>query len=372
MSQQHLLSRPWRCLWIVSIALLAASCTGERRPSPPTAPSPAQGRALIEHLLPPRVSDRSGWVADIYSAFAALDIQPSRQNVCAVLAVTEQESGFQVDPLIPGLPAMAWREIDKRAEHAGVPTSVVHEVLKLDSPNGRSYAERIDHARSEKELSDIFEDFTGSIPFGRSMFASLNPIRTRGPMQVNVAFAEQFASTHRYPYPVKASIADEVFTRRGSVYFGTAHLLAYSPPYDRYLFRFADFNAGEYASRNAAFQLAVSSASGTPVVADGALLPHDAGAGPGDTERAVLSLAARLDMRDAEIHSDLEEGRRKELESTKLYVSVFALADRAAGRPLSRAAIPRIRLEGPKLSRALTTEWYARRVDGRFQTCLAR
>ena len=61
------------------------------------------------------------------------------------------------------------------------------------------------------------------MPLGRSLFASWNPIRTRGPMQVNVAFAEQFASERPYPYPVKVSIADEVFTRRGSVYFGTAH-----------------------------------------------------------------------------------------------------------------------------------------------------
>jgi hypothetical protein len=49
-------------------------------------------------------------------------------------------------------------------------------------------------------------------------------------MQVNIAFAEQFAAARPYPYPVKWSIADEVFTRRGSLYFGTAHLLAYSAP----------------------------------------------------------------------------------------------------------------------------------------------
>jgi uncharacterized protein DUF1615 len=364
--------KPWCRMWIASIALTAGACSGERPANQPVKPNPADSRALIDRSLPRSVADRSGWVADIYAAFTALDIPPTKQNVCAVVAVTAQESGFQVDPFIPGLPAMAWGEIDKRAGHADVPVSVLHEVLRLNSPNGQSYTDRIDHAHTEKELSDIFEDFTGSIPFGRSMFASLNPIRTRGPMQVNVAFAEQFASTHHYPYPVKVSIGDELFTRRGSVYFGTAHLLAYSPPYDRFLYRFADFNAGQFASRNAAFQLAVSGASGSAITADGALLPHDPGAKPGDTELAARALATRLDMTDGEIRSALEEGRRKEFERTRLYTAVFNLAEHAQGRPLPRAAIPRIKLEGPKLSRTLSTEWYANRVDGRFKECLAR
>jgi hypothetical protein len=364
--------KAWWRTWVVSILVAVASCSGQQPANRPAKPSPEESRALIERSLPRNVADREGWVADIYAAFTALDIPPTHQNVCAVVAVTAQESGFQVDPVIPGLPAMAWREIDKRSEHVDVPVSLVHEVLKLDSPNGHSYADRIDHARTEKELSDIFEDFTGSIPFGRSMFASLNPIRTRGPMQVNVAFAEQFAATHRYPYPLQGSIDDEVFTRRGSVYFGTAHLLAYSPPYDRFLYRFADFNAGQFSSRNAAFQLAVSAVSGSAVTPDGALLPHDAGSKTGDTELAVRAIAARLGLSDEEIHAALEEGRRKEFERSSLYMALFTLAERSAGHPLPRAVIPRIKLQGPKLTRTLSTEWYANRVDGRFRECLGR
>src|SRR6202020_1056584 len=201
-------------------------------------------------------------------------VQPSRDNICAVVAVIEQESGFHVDPVIPGLPAIAWREIDGRAERAGIPHVIVHSALQLTSSTGRRYSDRIDSARTEKDLSDIFEDFIGAVPMGRTLFAERNPIRTRGPMQVNIAFAEQYAAAKPYPYPLKVSIAAEGFTRRGSLYFGTAHLLAYAAPYDGYLYRFADFNAGQYASRNAAFQSAVSSASGIPLTPDGALLPH--------------------------------------------------------------------------------------------------
>jgi hypothetical protein len=334
--------------------------------------SPAESHALIDRSLPRSVADRAGWVKDIYDAFAALELAPSRENVCAVVAVTAQESGFRVDPVVPDLGAIAWREIDRRAAHAGIPVGIVHEVLKLDSPIGLSYGERIEHARTEKELSDIFEDFTGSLPLGRALFASWNPIRTRGPMQVNVAFADRFAASHTYPYPVKVSIDEELFTRRGSLYFGTAHLLAYEAPYDRYLYRFADFNAGQYSSRNAAFQQALSTASGKPLTADGALLPHDGGGKVGDTELAVRSIATRLRLDDGAIHAALEEGRSANFERSAVYRGVFRLAEQTLHHSLPRAVIPHIELEGPKIERRLTTEWYARRVNGRYQACLAQ
>jgi hypothetical protein len=356
---------------MLTIAALAAGCAHEP-PGREGSPTQADSRALIDRSLPSGVTHRDGWVSDLYAAFAQLEIAPTHDNVCAVIAVTEQESGFQVDPVIPNLGAIAWQEIDKRAGRAAIPPSLVREVLSLRSSTGLSYAERIDHARTEKELSDIFEDFTGSIPLGRTVFASWNPIRTRGPMQVNVAFAKAFAASHPYPYPVQDSIAEEVFTRRGSLYFGVAHLLAYPAPYDRYLYRFADYNAGQYSSRNAAFQAAVSAASGVALDPDGALIPHDGGAAPGSTELAVRSLGRRLGLDEAAIRAALEQERSESFARTALYRKVFELAERARGRPLPRAILPRIRLEGPKIRRNLTTEWYARRVDERFRRCLAR
>ncbi len=341
------------------------------RPQAPSV-SPDESRALIDRSLPRNLADRAGWVNDLYGAFAALQLPPNRENVCAVVAVTAQESGFRVDPVVPDLGTIAWREIDRRAEHAGIPVGLVHEVLKLDSPNGQSYGDRIEHARTEKELSDIFEDFTGSLPLGRTLFASWNPIRTRGPMQVNVAFADQFAAAHPYPYPVKVSIDEELFSRRGSLYFGSAHLLDYDAPYDRYLYRFADFNAGQYSSRNAAFQQALGIASGRRLTADGALLPHDREKSVGDTELAARSIATRLHLDDGAIHAALEEGRSASFERSALYRGVFRLAEQGARHSLPRAAMPQIELAGPKIERRLTTEWYAHRVDGRFQACLAQ
>ena len=357
---------------LMILAMTPAIMSCANRPwAPSAAPgmSATEARASIEKSIPPAVADRAGWAVDIQAALTALTLDSTRENICAVVAVIDQESGFRVDPHIPGLPDIAWREIDSRAQRAGVPRIVVHTALQLTSPNGRSYGDRIGAARTEKDLSDIYEDFIGAMPLGRTLFAERNPIRTRGPMQVNVAFAEQYASVRPYPYPVKTGVADELFTRRGSIYFGTAHLLDYQPSYDSYLYRFADFNAGQYASRNAAFQRAVSSASGIPVVPDGALLPHD-GKEVGSTEIALRALGKRLGLGNGAIHDDLERGKGAEFGRTPLYRRVFEIAEQNEGHPLARASVPRIQLHGPKIARRLTTDWYARRVDQRFKRCL--
>ena len=367
--------RPLRALLCgagaAALLVLAGCAIG---PSEPTGGgpslSPQQARDLIDASIPQGVSDRSGWVNDIYTGFTVQGLEPSHRNICAVVAVIEQESNFHVNTVVPGLGSMAWKEIDSRAEHAGVPRLLVHGALELQSPTGRTYSERIDAAKTEKDLSDVYEDFIGSVPLGRKLFSGYNPIRTRGPMQVNVAFAESYASVRPYPYPVKTTIADDLFTRRSSVYFGIAHLFAYQPPYDDYVYRFADFNAGQFASRNAAFQNAVSRASGIALATDGALLSHESELS--STEQALRSLAGRLDLSDGAIHSALEQGKSKDFERTQLYQRVFALAERSAKRPLPRAMVPTINLHGPKISRKLTTSWYAHRVDGRFERCLGK
>jgi hypothetical protein len=335
-------------------------------------PNPVQVRAAIDRALPNGVSDRAGWSADIAAGFIKLDVPATRENICAVVAVIEQESGFQVEPAIPGLGRIALRTIDRRASRIHVPLILVHAALDLKSSNGRTYRERLAAARTERQLSDIYEDFVGRIPLGKRLFASWNPIRTRGPMQVNVRFAERFESKRPYPYrDPQLSLRDELFNRRASIYFGIAHLLDYQAPYDRFLYRFADYNAGQYASRNAAFQRAASVLAGRPLKADGALLPGDPDPKhPGTTERLLFGLAPRLHLSDDSIHAALEKGRSQSFERTRLYRRVFMLADRKSGRMLPRAALPQIRLTGPKIVRPLTTAWYARRVNERFEYCL--
>lgn len=354
----------------VTVSLHLAGCMSRTpRPAPV---DPDAVRADIASHLPASVSNRSGWAVDIFAAFEALGVPPTEQNTCAVLAVAGQESSFQVDPAVPGLPAIARKEIDARAASHHIPHLVVDAALALTSPNGRSYRERLESAHTEKALSEMFEDFIGMVPLGERLFADLNPVRTGGPMQVSVAYAEQHAKQKRYPYPLSGNIRHEVFTRRGGLYFGIAHLLDYPAPYDDMLFRFADYNAGHYASRNAAFQSALSIAARTPLDLDGDLLRYGDGAGePSRTELAARSIASRLDLGERQIRGDLEQGESESFGRTKLYSRVFALAEKARGRALPRAMVPHIRLESPKIRRKLTTDWFAHRVADRYQKCLA-
>ena len=364
-----------RWLFVVVVMTFGGCATEELTRAPERPLTPAEARALVAQHLPPNIPDRAGWTTDIYAAFGAMNIPVTPDNVCAVVAVTEQESSFRADPPVPGLSAIAWKEIDRQAERVGVPMLAVRAALLLPSPNGKSYSERLDTVRTEKQLSDIFDDFIGMVPLGRTFFANRNPVRTGGPMQVSIAFAESHAAEKPYPYPVNGSMRQEVFTRRGGMYFGIAHLLDYPASYGSPVYRFADFNAGHYASRNAAFQRAVTAASGIPLELDGDLLRYERGQPApelGATESALRTLAKRLDMNGSQIRRDLERARTYEFEQTRLYPRLFALANRITGEALPRAVLPNIVLKSPKITRKLTTEWFANRVATRYRTCLAR
>lgn len=351
---------------------LVSACTNPQLREPPIDPDVA--RAEIVKRIPAKVGNREAWAVDIFAAFEALSIRPTTENICAVVAVTEQESTFQANPPVPGLPAIARREIDSRAARYHIPAMAVSAALAMKSSTGATYRERLDKVKTEQELNDIFADFVDIVPLGERMFGTFNPVRTAGPMQVSIAYAEQHADAKRYPYPLPGSIRNEVFTRRGGMYFGIAHLLDYPADYDDMVYRFADFNAGHYASRNAAFQNAVSIMTKTPLALDGDLLLHgDAASESSKTELAVRKLAEQIDLSEAAIHRDLERGDEEDFSDTKLYKRVFDIGDKSGrGRPLPRAVVPKIRLESPKITRKLTTEWFAQRVDQRYQACLAR
>jgi hypothetical protein len=227
---------------MVVAVLFLAGCAGQRPQM-----TAAEGRALIAAHLPSSLSDKDGWAADIYTPMVVLELPLTPDNICAIVSVTEQESSFRADPAVPNLNKLAWAEIERQRERLGVPSIALDAALSIKSKTGASYRQRIDEAKTERHLSDVFEEMIDRVPLGRTFFAHRNPVRTGGPMQVSVAFAIEHAKQKRYPYPVVESIRDEVFTRRGGMYFGIAHLLDYPAPYDRYRYRYADFNAGHYA-----------------------------------------------------------------------------------------------------------------------------
>lgn len=360
---------PLKRWWVLATAVVAA-CAGDSQRKPTRTPESIQ--AEIQSLIPSSVSQRAAWAVDLQLVFAALKIEPSRANVCAVLAVTEQESTFNPDPPVPNLGKVARAEILRRADAAGVPELAVNLALQLRSPDGRTWDERLAAVRTERELSLMYEQFIADVPLGERLLARHNPVRTAGPMQVSIDFAQEHLQARPYPFPAEDSLRHEVFTRRGGLYFGTAHLLDYSAPYGTELiYRFADFNAGRWASRNAAFQQALALASGRKLDLDGDLFVSGE-VDPGQTESAARSLADSLRMNERDIRRELERSSGADFDTSPLLVKVFALADKRSGRAQPRAVLPRIVLRSPKITRQLTTEWFARRVDERFKRCLRR
>ncbi|KZE32663.1 uncharacterized protein DUF1615 [Crenobacter luteus] len=348
----------------------AAPTVPPRRVMPYT--SEREGRALLARVMPSGIADRRGWMEDIVDVFTGLKLPYSPENFCAAIAVIEQESSWQADPTVPGLPKIVWGKIAEKAEHYRLPMAAVRVALMKPSPTGESYTARIDRLRTEKEMNALYEDMAAEA--GRiGLPAGKNPIRTGGPMQVSIEFAEAHARAWPYPFNKRGSWRDEVFTRRGGLYFGIANLLHYPAPYKEMRYRFADFNAGRYASRNAAFQAAVARLSGRELELDGDLLNYRDGVpSGGSTYRALGLLSRRTGLSDDAVLRDLKLEKSAAFGQSELYRRVFALADAAAGRALPREAMPQIDLKSPKITRKLTTEWFANRVDGRYQRCLAR
>ena len=344
-------------------------------PIPPAYPSEAEGRGRIMHLLPIGAPERGEWAADIFTAFASLRIPLTAENLCASIAIIEQESSFQWDPEVPGLPRIVWGEIEKRRKKYLIPKLLLDAAFLRTSPDGRSYKARINALRTERQMNILFEDMIAELPYGRTLLAGYNPIRTGGPMQVSVDFAESHTRQKGYPYPVNGSIRNEVFTRRGGVFFGVAILLDYPAPYTQPVYRFADFNAGRYSSRNAAFQAAVTRLTKKKLDLDGDLLMYEKGEPslePSATLNALKPLAGRLGMARNEVRRDLLLEKSAAFSDTRLYRQVFAQADAAGNARLPRELLPRIVLKSPKITRQLTTEWFAKKVDARYQTCLNR
>lgn len=356
---------------IAALAVLLAACTSpEPRQREPT---PAETRALLQRLMPAMLKDRAGWAADVQAAFTALQLPPTTANLCATLAVIEQESGYREDPPVPGLGKIARGEIERRAGRYGVPKLAVAAALRIEAPDGEAYGEKLERVRTERELSQLYEQLVARAPrLAHGWLERANPVRTGGAMQVGIDYAGRFVDERPYPYAPMASLRQEVFSRRGGLYFGIAHLLKYSNDYPRHLYRFADFNAGHYASRNAAFQAATSRLSGKPLARDGDLWLRGKPDDIGDTESALRMLAGELGMDAAQIRADLQRSDRDDFRQTALYRNVYTLSERRTGRPLPRALIPQITLESPKITRTLTTEWFATRVEQRYRACEAR
>jgi hypothetical protein len=70
------------------------------------------------------------------------------------------------------------------------------------------------------------------------------------------------------------------------------------------------------------------------------------------------------------LRDDARQEKTLAFEGTDTYRAVKTVYAAQLGMPPEYATLPQVELESPKISRKLSTAWFAQAVDRRFQSCL--
>lgn len=347
----------------------------------------------IARRLPEHVSDRKAWATTIAWSLAENEIIADEHAVCAVVATIDQESGFVADPPVPGIAAIVRHALDEEA-HAKLgplgPMAVERLLGKHAPGRRRTFGERLSRARTEGDVDRLFRDMVAAFESEHPVLAEAakiagvfhasldleaqNPITTAGSMQVSVRFAEALAAERDIP---EDGVRDALYTMDGGVYYGAARLLGYQAAYPDMTFRFADYNAGVYASRNAALQRQLSRLVGRALAADGDFLRYDRRGEPSDAEsdswRVLVAFRARFapELSEARMRRDVAREKEASFEHTRTYATIKRVYERRYGAPVY-AVMPNVTIRSVKLRGTRSSEWFARSVGARYERCLAR
>ncbi len=352
----------------------------------------------IKKLIPSRVNDRTSWAKDIYAITEELKIPRNKENICSIIAVVDQESNFIANPNVPGLGAKAVKEVSSRLQEKfedklgttiGAPLAgYFQDVLKNQPSPENNYLKQMSKVKNEKELDVLYREIfaymskhyhvsalTGAAKLvGQDFAEKLNPITTLGSMQVHINYAKD---NKRSSMNIN-ELRDDLYTEYGGLYYGIHRLMMYPANYDKPIYRFADYNSGMYSSRNAAFQKMIEKSSGIDLDLDGDLLSYDKNGNPRaattTTEKALLNLFVQNNVliTPRQLRNDLEKEKAKGFEKTQTYAAVSKLYTEKTQKDPIYAIMPEVVISGPKLSRDYNTNWYASRVNGRYDTCMHR
>ncbi|AXY57153.1 DUF1615 domain-containing protein [Acinetobacter chinensis] len=352
----------------------------------------------IRKLIPARVSDRPSWAKDIYDITDQLGIPQTKENICTIVAVVDQESNFVADPQVPGLGEKAVREVQDRLEEkfkdklgdsiGGTVAGYFQDVLKNQPSPEDNYLSQMRRVKTERQLDELYREIfdymskhyhvsalTGAARLvGQDIGEKLNPITTLGSMQVHIGYAKD----HKRQGGNIAALRTDMYSQYGGLYYGIHRLMMYPADYDKPLYRFADYNSGRYSSRNAAFQSMLNDLTTAELTLDGDLLLYNKDGSPratkSESERELTNVFAthNILVTPRQIRSDLKKEKDQDFEKTATYRAVTKLYREKTGKDAFYAIMPQVVISGPKLSRDYNTNWFATRVNGRYQTCMQR
>ena len=352
----------------------------------------------IKRVIPTRVNGRESWANDIDDIMEKLGIPKTKENVCSIVAVVDQESNFVADPVVPGLGAKAVKEVNTRLNEkfeeklgttiGGQVAGYFEDVLKNQPSPDNNYMSQMRKVRTERDLDLLYRqifDFmashyhvsalTGAAKLvGQDIGEKMNPITTLGSMQVLITYAQD----HKRSRMNTNELRDDLYTQYGGLYYGIHRLMMYPADYNKSIYRFADYNSGMYSSRNAAFQSMLNDLTPKELDLDGDLLLYNKDGSPravlSQSEKELISVFAQNNVlvTPRQIRSDLKKEKEKSFEDTRTYIAVKKLYKTKTGKEPIYAIMPQVIISGPKLSRDYNTNWFASRVNGRYETCMQR
>ena len=352
----------------------------------------------IKKVIPTRVNDRQSWAQDIFDIMQELKIPKTKQNVCSIVAVVDQESNFVADPTVPGLGAKAVEEINTRLKEkfeaklgetiGGTVAGYFEDVLKNQPSPEDNYMSQMRRVKTERELDLLYREIfdymskhyhvsalTGAAKLvGQDIGEKMNPITTLGSMQVHINYAKE----HKRQSGNIAELRNDLYTQYGGLYYGIHRLMEYPADYDKAIYRFADYNSGMYSSRNAAFQTMLNALTETEISLDGDLLLYskngDIKPTQSQTEKVLITVFANNNIlvTPRQIRSDLKKEKEQSFENTQTYIAVQKLYQSKTNKEPIYAVMPQVVISGPKLSRDYNTNWFASRVNGRYETCMQK
>ena len=352
----------------------------------------------IKKVLPPRVNNRESWSQDIFDIMQQLSIPKSKQNVCSIVAVVDQESNFVADPAVPGLGQKAVQEINTRLKEkfeaklgetiGGTVAGYFEDVLKNQPSPENNYMSQMRRVKTERELDLLYREIfdymskhyhvsalTGAAKLiGQDIGEKMNPITTLGSMQVHINYAKE----HKRQSGNIAELRDDLYTQYGGLYYGIHRLMEYSADYDKAIYRFADYNSGMYSSRNAAFQKMLEVIQDKDLDLDGDLLLYNKDGNPqsalSQSEKEIIAAftSNRVLVTPRQIRADLKKEKERKFEDTQTYLAVQKLYQTKTNKEPIYAIMPEVVISGPKLSRDYNTNWFASRVNGRYEACMQR
>ena len=352
----------------------------------------------IKRILPPRVNDRSAWADDIFDITEQLGIPKSKENICSIVAVVDQESNFIADPQVAGLGEKAVKEVQDRLDEkfkdklgdaiGGTVAGYFQDVLKNQPSPADNYLSQMRRVKTERQLDELYREIfdymskhyhvsvlTGAAKMvGQDLAEKLNPVTTLGSMQVHIGYAKE----HKRQGGNVAELRTDLYSQYGGLYYGIHRLMMYSAEYDKAIYRFADYNSGMYSSRNAAFQSMLNDLTVAELDLDGDLLLYNKEgsirSASSQSERELISVFAshNILVTPRQIRTDLKKEKEKKFEDTATYRAVAKLYQEKTGKEPIYAMMPEVVISGPKLSRDYNTNWFATRVNGRYQSCMQR